>query len=287
MTRKQSGSIRTWRTGSTCVAIPHRPAQARPGPASSGSRTFLIAAPTGSGKTLAAFLAAIDGRVRRKGLKLASRTRRRSSCLADQACPNDIQRNLEGAMRESARRLPRARLPDHVEQELGSDRRTPLRTPAHAPSSAEHRSDHPHRSLHLLGSSPAALCYKEHEHRNRRRNSADAPNKARDAPFGCRLERARRPVWPSLAAHRLSGHPKARSRQSRASCSATRRHKARCGMRDQSIMPSSRARPCARGPILALESRDVGEVGNESYDAWSSDHRTSHPTLISQYAPAD
>jgi ATP-dependent Lhr-like helicase len=73
-------------------------AQARAWPAIQAGRNVLVAAPTGSGKTLAAFLAAIDGLVRR-GVE---------ETLPDEtfvvyvsplkALSNDIQRNLEAPL---------------------------------------------------------------------------------------------------------------------------------------------------------------------------------------------
>src|SRR6201993_1166483 len=87
-------------------------AQAEAWPAIQTGRHTLIAAPTGSGKTLAAFLAAIDGLVRR-GV---------DSGLADEtqivyvsplkALSNDIQRNLEAPLAGIREALKRQGLPD-------------------------------------------------------------------------------------------------------------------------------------------------------------------------------
>src|SRR5215468_6837544 len=64
------------------------------------NRDALISAPTGSGKTLAAFLACIDGLVRRAATgELADRT---SVLYVSplKALGNDIQRNLDGPLAE-------------------------------------------------------------------------------------------------------------------------------------------------------------------------------------------
>src|SRR6266853_3221140 len=63
-------------------------------------RTTLISAPTGSGKTLAAFLACIDRLVRKS---LAGELTDRTEVLYVsplKALGNDIQKNLEGPLRE-------------------------------------------------------------------------------------------------------------------------------------------------------------------------------------------
>src|SRR5918911_5712080 len=63
-------------------------------------RTTLISAPTGSGKTLAAFLACIDRLVRKS---LAGELQDRTEVLYVsplKALGNDIQKNLEGPLRE-------------------------------------------------------------------------------------------------------------------------------------------------------------------------------------------
>src|SRR5271170_3264491 len=78
------------------------PAQARAWPAIQANCHTLIAAPTGSGKTLAAFLAAIDGLVRR-GLESADGSLPEATTVLYlsplRALSNDIQKNLEEPLR--------------------------------------------------------------------------------------------------------------------------------------------------------------------------------------------
>src|SRR3954447_20728104 len=63
-------------------------------------RTTLISAPTGSGKTLSAFLACIDGLVR-KSLNGELQDRTEVVYVSPlKALGNDIQKNLEGPLRE-------------------------------------------------------------------------------------------------------------------------------------------------------------------------------------------
>ena len=84
------------------------PAQMQAWEAIGAGRNALIAAPTGSGKTLAAFLAAIDGLVRR-GLDATLPERTQIVYVSPlKALSNDIQRNLEAPLagiREELRRL--------------------------------------------------------------------------------------------------------------------------------------------------------------------------------------
>src|SRR5215831_13668585 len=87
-------------------------AQAQAWPAIAENRNVLIAAPTGSGKTLAAFLAAIDGLVRRGrdgGLKDETQIVYVSPL---KALSNDIKRNLEAPLAGIREALKEQGLPD-------------------------------------------------------------------------------------------------------------------------------------------------------------------------------
>src|SRR3954466_5867413 len=101
-------------------------------------RTTLIAAPTGSGKTLAAFLACIDGLVRKS---LAGELRDRTEVLYVsplKALGNDIQKNLEGPLSEimqlASERgylMPEIRTAVRTGDTLAIDRQRMLRRPPH------------------------------------------------------------------------------------------------------------------------------------------------------------
>ncbi|MBO0737081.1 MAG: DEAD/DEAH box helicase, partial [Alphaproteobacteria bacterium] len=83
-------------------------AQAEAWPAIQAGRHTLIAAPTGAGKTLAAFLAAIDGLVRRGAEGRLEDETQIVYISPLKALSNDIQRNLEAPLagiREASRRL--------------------------------------------------------------------------------------------------------------------------------------------------------------------------------------
>jgi len=87
-------------------------AQAEAWPAIQAGRHVLIAAPTGSGKTLAAFLAAIDGLVRR-GLEGGLRDETQIVYVSPlKALSNDIQRNLEAPLAGVRGALRSQGLPD-------------------------------------------------------------------------------------------------------------------------------------------------------------------------------
>src|SRR3954464_4827669 len=101
-------------------------------------RTTLIAAPTGSGKTLAAFLACIDGLVRKA---LAGDLQDRTEVVYVsplKALGNDIQKNLEGPLREimalAADRgllMPAIRTMVRTGDTLAAERRMMLKRPPH------------------------------------------------------------------------------------------------------------------------------------------------------------
>src|ERR1700688_830946 len=87
-------------------------AQAEAWPAIKEGRHVLIAAPTGSGKTLAAFLAAIDGLVRR-GIESGLPDEAQVVYVSPlKALSNDIQRNLERPLSGISEELARLGLPD-------------------------------------------------------------------------------------------------------------------------------------------------------------------------------
>ncbi len=87
-------------------------AQAEAWPAIASGRHTLIAAPTGSGKTLAAFLAAIDGLVRR-GLEGQLEDATQIVYVSPlKALSNDIQRNLAAPLAGIGEALQRRGLPD-------------------------------------------------------------------------------------------------------------------------------------------------------------------------------
>ena len=90
-----------------CFGSPTEP-QEQGWPHILAGRTTLISAPTGSGKTLAAFLACIDGLVRKA---LAGELRDRTEVLYVsplKALGNDIQKNLEGPLAEICSSPPNA-----------------------------------------------------------------------------------------------------------------------------------------------------------------------------------
>src|SRR5438270_6053662 len=101
-------------------------------------QTTLIAAPTGSGKTLAAFLACID-RLVRKSLAGALRDRTEVLYISPlKALGNDIQKNLEGPLREimelAAERgllMPQIRTMVRTGDTLAAERRMMLKRPPH------------------------------------------------------------------------------------------------------------------------------------------------------------
>ena len=107
-------------------------------PAIAGGRDVLIAAPTGSGKTLTAFLAGIDGLVRRA---LDGRLAEGVAIVYVsplKALSNDIQRNLEEPLRgiqelaeERGIELPRIRAAVRTGDTTQSDRQAMLRRPPH------------------------------------------------------------------------------------------------------------------------------------------------------------
>src|SRR3989454_6964403 len=118
-------------------ATPTEP-QALAWPQIQAGRNVLIAAPTGSGKTLAAFLAAIDGLVRR-GV---------AAPLPDEtlvvyvsplkALSNDIQKNLAEPLAEIRRTLEQLCLPDVAIRTLvrtgdtpGAERQAMVKRPPH------------------------------------------------------------------------------------------------------------------------------------------------------------
>ncbi|HET7881293.1 MAG TPA: DEAD/DEAH box helicase, partial [Acetobacteraceae bacterium] len=127
-------------------AVP-TPAQAQAWPAIAQQRHTLIAAPTGSGKTLAAFLAAIDGLVRKAlagGLEDATEVVYVSPL---KALSNDIQRNLEEPLAGIRAALRARGLP-------GIDIRTLVRT-GDTPSAERNRMRR--RPPHILVTTPESL----------------------------------------------------------------------------------------------------------------------------------
>jgi ATP-dependent helicase Lhr and Lhr-like helicase len=122
-------------------------AQAEAWPAIQAGRHTLIAAPTGSGKTLAAFLAAIDGLVRRgvdSGLTDDTKIVYVSPL---KALSNDIQRNLAAPLAGIRDALKRQRLPD-------VEIRTWVRTGDTAPGERERMRRFP---PHIVVTTPESL----------------------------------------------------------------------------------------------------------------------------------
>jgi ATP-dependent Lhr-like helicase len=108
------------------------PPQAEGWPAIQAGRHTLIAAPTGSGKTLAAFLSAIDSLFRQQPAPPDQTQVLYVSPL--RALSNDIQKNLQGPLREIRERqagLPEIRVLVRTGDTPSSQRAAMARTPPH------------------------------------------------------------------------------------------------------------------------------------------------------------
>jgi ATP-dependent Lhr-like helicase len=122
-------------------------AQAEAWPAIRAGKHTLIAAPTGSGKTLAAFLAAIDGLVRR-GVEGSLENETQIVYVSPlKALSNDIQRNLEAPLAGIREALRRQGLPE-------VDIRTWVRTGDTAPGERERMRRSP---PHIVVTTPESL----------------------------------------------------------------------------------------------------------------------------------
>ncbi|TAH34414.1 MAG: DEAD/DEAH box helicase [Planctomycetota bacterium] len=108
------------------------PPQAQGWPLIAEGRNVLIAAPTGSGKTLTAFLWALD-RLLRQGAALAGATQVLYVSPL-RALSNDVQKNLQGPLRELRERhpeLPEVRVLVRTGDTPQSERAAMARTPPH------------------------------------------------------------------------------------------------------------------------------------------------------------
>ena len=140
---------------------PRRPTRRRaPGRAIRAGRHTLVAAPTGSGKTLAAFLAAIDGLVRR-GLEPGGLPTRRSSSTSRRSrrCPTTSTTISRRRSPASAPSSPRSACP--------TSRSAPRCAPA-TRRSAERQQRMRKRPPHILVTTPESLYFLLGSERGRR-----------------------------------------------------------------------------------------------------------------------